>query len=36
MVGNQFDPEHKKKHHEEQFPKDLQAAYEMGIELLKR
>lgn len=35
MVGNQFDPEHKKKHHEEQFPKDLQAAYELGIELLK-
>lgn len=30
---NIFDPNHKKKHHDEQFPKDLEDAYEMGRRL---
>lgn len=36
MVGNQFDPVQKKKYHDEQFPKDLQAAFEMGKRLAER
>lgn len=33
MVGNQFDPEHKKKHYKEQFPIDLENAFELGKKL---
>jgi len=29
-----FDPEHKRKHHEEQFPVDMQKAYELGKRLV--
>ncbi len=34
MVGNQFNQEDKDRQRREQFPKDLQAAFEMGKELL--
>lgn len=30
-----FDPEHKQKHHDAQFPIDLQNAYDMGVRLAK-
>ena len=33
---NIFDPEHKVNHHQEQFPLDLQAAYQMGINLAEK
>jgi len=34
MAGNQFDPEQKKTHYEEQFPIDLERAFELGKKLL--
>jgi len=30
-----FDPEHKKKRHDEVFPQDCEKAYQLGSELLK-
>ncbi len=36
MVGNQFDPEDKKRQLEEHFPIDLQNAFEMGKRLLQK
>jgi len=33
--ANMFDPEHKRKHHEEQFPVDMQKAYELGKRLVE-
>lgn len=34
MVGNQFDPIHKKQRHMEHFPKDLKQAFRMGKALI--
>ena len=34
-AANMFDPEHKRKHHEEQFPIDMQNAYDLGKRLVE-
>ena len=36
MVGNQFNEEDKRRQRDEQFPKDLQAAYDMGVRLVEK
>ena len=35
FVSERFDPKHKAQHREEQFPKDLEGAFEMGIRMTK-
>jgi hypothetical protein len=36
VVADRFDPEHKAKHREKQFPMDKEAAFNLGIRMAKK
>ena len=36
VVCERFDPEHKTKHREEQFPRDMEGAFEMGVRMVNK
>ena len=36
VVCERFDPEHKIKHREEQFPRDMEGAFEMGVRMVNK